>query len=122
MKSQTFRLSEKDIDLLKLVAAKRGTSQADAIRFCIGCGADAIREEGGETGYGASAEAVSAAVSALADQLAVKDAQIARLQDALDRAQETTKAAQVLHARERPAIESVEQKEAGRWRWPWSRG
>ena len=46
--------------------------------------------------------------------LAVKDGQISRLQDALDAAQETAKAAQVLHAQERRAIESAGQK--SRWR------
>jgi len=44
----------------------------------------------------------------------VKDGQISRLQDALDAAQGTAKAAQVLHAQERRALESEGQK--GRWR------
>ena len=52
----------------------------------------------------------SDALSVLAAQLAVKDGQISRLQDALDAAQETAKAVQVLHAQERRAIESAEQK------------
>ena len=119
MKSVTFRLDESDVDLLKLVAAKRDESQADAIRFCIRSAADATREQDAS---GAQGEAMTELVALLRDQLAAKDGQISRLQDALDAAQETAKAAQILHAQERAALESAEQKAERRWRWPWQRG
>lgn len=119
MKSVTFRLDESDVDLLKLVAAKRGESQADAIRFCIRSAADATREKDAP---GTQADGLAELVALLRDQLAAKDGQISRLQDALDAAQETAKAAQILHAQERAALESAEQKAERRWRWPWQRG
>ena len=42
---------------------------------------------------------------------------------ALEAAQETAKAAQALHAAnvQERALESSEQKERRRWRWPWDR-
>ena len=62
-------------------------------------------------------------LAALTDQLAVKDDQIASLGRALEAAQETAKAAQALHAAnvQERALESSEQKERRRWRWPWDR-
>lgn len=106
MRSKTFRLSDDDVELLGYICKERGCSQSSAIRSAIQNEADAIRADGGSQG-------LSDALSALAGQLAVKDGQISRLQDALDAAQETAKAAQVLHAQERRAIESAEQK--SRW-------
>lgn len=118
MRSVTFRLDENDIDLLKLVAAKRGESQANAIRFCIRNGADATREQAPSE---SADESLTELIGLLREQLEAKDGQISRLQDALDAAQETAKAAQVLHAQERAALESAEQKAGRRWRWPWQR-
>ena len=68
-------------------------------------------------------EVVAQTVAALTDQLAVKDDQIASLGRALEAAQETAKAAQALHAAnvQERALESSEQKERRRWRWPWDR-
>lgn len=103
MKSKTFRLSDDDVELLGYICRERDCSQSSAIQN----EADAIRSGGGSQGS-------SDAVSALVEQLAVKDGQISRLQDALDAAQGTAKAAQVLHAQERRALESEGQK--GRWR------
>ena len=53
----------------------------------------------------------------------MKDDQIASLGRALEAAQETAKAAQALHAAnvQERALESSEQKERRRWRWPWDR-
>lgn len=107
MKSKTFRLSDDDLELLGYICDERACSQTEAIRSAIRSEANAIRS-GGVPG------AADGALSALAGQLAVKDEQISRLQDALVAAQETAKAAQVLHAQERRAIESAEQK--SRWR------
>lgn len=107
MKSKTFRLSENDIELLEYICSERDCSQSDAIRSAIQNEAAAICSDGVPGGS-------SEAVAALAGQLAVKDGQIAALNRALEAAQETAKAAQVLHAQERKAIESAEQK--SRWR------
>ncbi len=107
MKSKTFRLSDDNVELLGYICRERDCSQSSAIRSAIQNEADAIRSGGGSQGS-------SDAVSALVEQLAVKDGQISRLQDALDAAQGTAKAAQVLHAQERRALESEGQKD--RWR------
>lgn len=110
MKSKTFRLSEGDLEQLKYICSERGCSQSDAIRSAIQNEADAIRS--GERPE--ESEESHEMVFALVGQLAVKDEQIAALNRALEAAQETAKAAQVLHAQERKAIESAEQK--SRWR------
>lgn len=91
MKSKTFRLEDSDIELLKQLAASKGVSQSDAIRYAIQNAASALqgeipKDEPGEV------------VSELIRQLQVKDAQIAALNQALVGAQETAKAAQVLQA------------------------
>lgn len=126
MRALTFRLSESDIDLLKLVAERRGTSQADAIRFCIGRGADAIRGEGG----GEAPPVGGVAVSALADQLAAKDRQIEAKDEQISvlaralesasetarAAQDTARAAQVLHAADKPEL-ALEASGGGKGRW-----
>lgn len=119
MKAVTFRLPENDVELLKSYASEHGITQAVAIRIAIQKLDDAIRvpyaervDDGG-----------SDAMAALVGQLAVKDDQIASLGRALEAAQETAKAAQALHAAnvQERALESSEQKERRRWRWPWDR-
>ena len=94
MKSKTFRLEDSDIELLKQLAASKGVSQSDAIRYAIQNAASALqgeipRDEQSEPGE---------VVSELIRQLKVKDEQIAALNQALVGAQETAKAAQVLQA------------------------
>lgn len=116
MKSMTFRLSESDIELLQRIMDARGCSKADAIRFAIQSGADAIQADSRESG---GVEAAAAAIAALTRQLDAKDAQIADLAEALRGAQDTAKAAQALHAQERAALESAEQKAARRWWQIW---
>ena len=92
-----------------------------ATDFCWSEGAihDAIRLPDTER----AGEGWAQTVAALTDQLAVKDDQIASLGRALEAAQETAKAAQALHAAnvQERALESSEQKERRRWRWPWDR-
>lgn len=133
VKAVSFRLSESDIELVKFIAERRGETQADAIRFCIRCAADEIRVRHAPN---ASTEAREALVELLREQVAAKDEQIRDLSVRLDAAQgaeraaldiaaaaqENAKAAQILHAQERAALESAEQKAERRWRWPWQRG
>lgn len=109
-KSKAFRLTESDVELLEYIAEKRGVNQTEAIRYALQKGADAIRSGGAS---GASDGTLADVIATLTEQLSAKDGQISRLQDALDAAQETAHAAQVLHAQERKALESTEQK--SRW-------
>lgn len=106
MKAVSFRLTENDVELLKQIAEEQGCSRTEAVRFAIrnAVGCD-TRED--------AASGMDAALGVLTEQLRVKDEQIAALNRALDAAHETAKAAQVLHAQERKALESVEQK--SRW-------
>ena len=115
MKAVTFRLQESDIELLKSYAKDNGLTQAEAIRI-------AIQNLGAATQVERAGDGWAQMVAALTEQLAVKDGQIASLGRALESAQETTKAAQALHAAnvQERALESGGQKEGRRWRWPWS--
>lgn len=119
MKAVTFRLPENDVELLKSYASEHGITQAEAIRIAIQKLDDAIRLSDTER----AGEGWAQTVTALTEQLAVKDDQIASLGRALEAAQETAKAAQALHAAnvQERALESSEQKESRRWRWPWDR-
>lgn len=105
---RTYRLDSDTLEQLAEIAEVRGCSQTDAIRFAIHSTAEtihgAIHEEDGNDGV----------IELLAKQLEVKDGQIAALETALAKAQETAHAAQVLHAQERKALESEEQKRS-RW-------
>ena len=107
---KTYRLEQETIDELEKLCSDSGKSGAihDAIRL-----PDTER----------AGEGWAQTVAALTDQLAVKDDQIASLGRALEAAQETAKAAQALHAAnvQERALESSEQKERRRWRWPWDR-
>ncbi|MBQ9020905.1 MAG: hypothetical protein IJ113_02660 [Eggerthellaceae bacterium] len=82
MKARTFRLSESDIELLEEVAAARECSNTEVVRFAIHLAADEIhgeiRDEVHESG---------SAIDALVAQLAVKDEQIAKLQDLIEHEQ-----------------------------------
>lgn len=119
MKAVTFRLPEKDVELLKSYAKEHGIAQAEAIRIAIQKLDDAIHVPDVER----AGDGWAQTVTALTEQLAVKDDQIASLGRALEAAQETAKAAQALHAAnvQERALESSEQKERRRWRWPWDR-
>ena len=104
---KTYRLEQETIDELEKLCSDSGKSATEVIEGAIH---DAIRLPDTER-------------AALTDQLAVKDDQIASLGRALEAAQETAKAAQALHAAnvQERALESSEQKERRRWRWPWDR-
>ncbi len=126
MKAVTFRLAEKDIELLKSYAETHGITQAEAIRAAIQNLECAIQKDVVER----ADDGGSDVMAALVGQLAVKDGQIADLNARFDdvskallAAQETAKAAQALHAAnvQERALESSEQKERRRWRWPWDK-
>lgn len=109
LSKKTFRLDDDTIAKLRSDADRAGVTETEAVRRAI-------------RAYGAEPSGTDpSAIDALVSQLATKDEQIARLQDALAAAQETTARSQALHAQERMALESAEQKAARRWRWPWQR-
>lgn len=117
---KTYRLEEKTIADLEKLCERSGKTATDVIEGAI---RDAIREPYGGSGSERAGDGWAQTVAALTEQLAVKDGQIASLGRALESAQETAKAAQALHAAnvQERALESSEQKEGRRWRWPWNR-
>lgn len=116
---KTYRLEEETISDLQKFCDSTGKTATEVIEGAI---RDAIREPYGESGPERAGDGWAQTVSALTEQLAVKDGQIASLGRALESAQETAKAAQALHAAnvQERALESSGQKEGRRWRWPWS--
>lgn len=101
---KTFRLEEESYEELVKLSEEWDVSQGAAVERAIRF----VRQIPGDC-----QTVDSGVLDVLSGQLAVKDEQIAALNRALDAAHETAKAAQVLHAQERKALESVEQK--GRW-------
>ena len=92
MKTKSFRLQDSDVELLEQLAKDRGESQSDVIRFAIQYLANVSHNE-------THNETPDEVISELIRQLKVKDEQISSLNQALVNAQETAKAAQVLHAK-----------------------
>jgi len=113
---KTYRLEQDTIYELEELCERSGKTATEAIEDAIH---DAIRLPYAERANDGGSDAMAALVG----QLAVKDDQIASLGRALEAAQETAKAAQVLHAAnvQQTALESSEQKERRRLRWPWDR-
>ena len=113
---KTYRLEQDTIDELEELCNRSGKTATEAIEDAIH---HAIRVPYAERADDGGLDAMAALVG----QLAVKDDQIASLGRALEAAQETAKAAQALHAAnvQERALESSEQKERRRWRWPWDR-
>lgn len=114
-KQKNFKLEEKTLADLQEYAERNSMTQTEVVEEAIRA---YIRElyasytpdsEGSRPGNAFEVEA-------LVKQLDVKDKQIEALSNALVSAQETAKAAQVLHAADKPelALESVEQKKS-RW-------
>ena len=101
---RTYRMDTETLEMLGQIVDARECSQTDAIRFAIHSTAEAIQG----TIHGSATD--SSVTELLARQIEVKDRQIAALEMALEKAQETAHAAQVLHAQERKALESKEQK------------
>lgn len=116
---KTYRLEEETIADLEKLCARSGKTATEVIESAI---RDAIREPYDKSGHERAGGGWTQTVAALTEQLAVKDGQIASLGRALESAQETAKAAQVLHAAnvQERALESSGQKEGRRWRWPWN--
>nr|WP_272491231.1 ribbon-helix-helix protein, CopG family [Thomasclavelia ramosa] len=113
---KTYRLEQNTIDELEELCERSGKTATEVIEDAIH---DAIRVPYAER----AGDGWAQTVAALTEQLAVKDDQIASLGRALEAAQETAKAAQALHAAnvQQAALESSEQKERRRLRWPWDR-
>lgn len=113
---KTYRLEQETIEELEKLCSDSGKSATEVIEGAIH---DAIHVPDVER----IGDGWAQTAAALTDQLAVKDDQIASLGRALEAAQETAKAAQALHAAnvQERALESSEQKESRRWRWPWDR-
>ena len=124
MPQKMFRLTDEQIRKLKNVAELRGCSQTDLIREFI----DSLDEEPLDTqgdtrrdtqeihGGSQPKETDSRALDALVEQLAIKDAQIAKLMDTVADSTKAVQGAQALHheTAQTLAIESAEQKES-RW-------
>lgn len=122
-RATSYRLDTDDLALIdkikkELVKRKIGKSNTDVIRYAIRSYADVILGNQNESTPGKEDSAVSDAVAALTAQLDAKDRQIAELTEALRAEQQTAQAAQMLHARERLAIEEEKKR---RWRLPWFR-
>lgn len=116
---KTYRLEEETIAELEKLCERSGKTATEVVEDAIH---DAIREPYGGSNHERAGDGWAQTVAALTEQLAVKDGQIESLGRALESAQETAKAAQVLHAAnvQERALESGGQKEGLRWRWPWS--
>lgn len=110
MKARTFRLSESDIELLERVAHARECSNTEAVRYAIHLAGDAIQ---GETQD--EIHEPGSAVAALVAQLAVKDKQIAKLQELIEHEQllrAQTQAPELL-----PEAENEQPKQSWWRRW-----
>lgn len=95
MKAKAFRLSEAHIATLKKAAQDRGCTETELIRqFIDGLSRNDKSETPDDTPI----------YTLLADQLKVKDEQIASLSRALEAAQETANAAQALQAQSSGAV------------------
>lgn len=128
-KQKNFKLEEKTLADLQEYAERNSMTQTEVVEEAIRA---YIRElyasytpdsEGSRPGNAFEVEALvkqldvkDKQLDAKDKQLDVKDKQIEALSNALVSAQETAKAAQVLHAADKPelALESVEQKKS-RW-------
>lgn len=123
MPQKMFRLTDEQVNRLKTAAQARGCTQTDLVREFIDslgdeCGdtqRDTQRdtrepyachtpENTADTPHIPSNAAVSAAVEALTEQLAVKDRQIADLSAALVSAQKSVEQAHALHAADKQAV------------------
>lgn len=112
---KSIRLTPEEWAQLEVIAAETGASLSRAVAALVAeraaragetCGAEAVTatetaETAGATARDGEGPSFKGdALAALAAQLAAKDEQISRLMDALEASQETTRAAQTLHAAE----------------------
>lgn len=105
---KTFRIDEDSYEELVKLASEWGMAQGTTVEHAIHLARQV--PDKCQTAISNTNEVLDTLMA----QLTIKDEQIAALSRALDAAQETAKAAQLLHAQERKALESVEQK--SRWR------
>ena len=124
MPQKMFRLTDEQICKLKNAAELRGCSQTDLVRGFI----DSLDEEPSDTqgdthrdtqeihGGVQQKETDSRALTALVEQLAVKDEQIAKLMETVADSTKAVQGAQALHheTAQTLALESTEQK-LSRW-------
>lgn len=115
MKSKTFRLEEISIEQLKEIADAQKTTQSGAIRFAIQKGHDAIQS---------TAQGKDVAINQKQDidwqtlyfDEKKKNEQLAgKLLEVTDKVTDSLKAAQLLQAMDKPAIESSIQKSGHAW-------
>ena len=125
---KTFRIEKSVAEELAETAESEGRTATEIVEKAITFYAsrdeksgDQVRENSGGKGAGASSQGGSddAETNALLQQLAVKDEQISKLTEALLNAQESAKAAQILHAVDvvPPTLASGERKENRKSRW-----
>lgn len=96
--AKTFRMPKDTWDRLQAAAEARGKTLTEVLRELI----DTLDDDGEKKDSNTQADAC--ATQALAEQLAAKDEQIARLHELLGQAQQTAQAAQALHARDAAAL------------------
>lgn len=133
--SRSFRIDADVLAAFEAEAERRGLTKTEALHEALSAWSGPDTHEERDEASRRLTEAqrrvseLEADKAALIAQVAARDAQISEAQaatrSALDvavAAQETARAAQVLHARQVAALESEEQKAERRWRWPWSRG
>lgn len=105
MKAKTFRLDETSLEQLKAIEDAKGVSQADAVRYAIQQGFNAIQVQDTPT---------------KSDDTDWKSMYL-REHDALlsltDKVADGLKAAQTLQAMDKPALESTQQKMERKTRW-----
>lgn len=128
--ARSFRLDADVLAAFEAEAERRNMTKTAAVELALsewcsgrdGGASNGLAEAQGRiSALEADKAALMAQVAAQAEQIAAEQAATRSALDVAAAAQETAKAAQLLHAQERAALESAEQK-GRRWRWPWSRG
>ena len=109
MKAKTFRLSDTSIEQLEAIAETKGVSQADAIRFAIQQGYDAIQvSDNSHTQESSESDTTW-------KELFLQEHE--KLLALTDKVADSLQAAQTLQAMDKPALESTEQKVERKTRW-----
>ena len=115
--SRTYRIEQETADRIAEISESEGKTATEVVEAAIHAyfSEKYAEKYAGNTANQAD-EADSTALAALVEQLAVKDAQIAKLMDAVADSTKAVQGAQALHheTAQTLAIESAEQKES-RW-------
>lgn len=115
MKAKTFRLSDTSIEQLEAIVEAKDISQADAIRFAIQQGYDAIQVQ--DNSHTADeTDSSSWKIMYLAEKQRSDDL-TNKLLTLTDKVADSLHAAQTLQAMDKPALESTAQKEERKTRW-----